>query len=147
VKSVMFYHHETGILHRNHLVTSDDALVSKNTPADHEPIEVPDGRRFDHLSQRVDVAQLRGGEHATAAHLVDYQPPQPSADHEWNASTKRWQLSAAAQAAAAASAAARARKAELIESQHDLVRRAVLGDMDAKRQLTAIEDEILALKI
>jgi hypothetical protein len=28
--------------------------------------------------------------------VVDYQPPQPDADHEWNAQTKRWQTRAGA---------------------------------------------------
>lgn len=53
----------------------------------------------DELSRRVDLAQGRQAQldaHATtvatAAHVVDYQPPQPSSDREWGARTRRWQL-------------------------------------------------------
>jgi hypothetical protein len=28
----------------------------------------------------------------TAKHVVDWQPPQPDEDHEWDGTTKRWQL-------------------------------------------------------
>ncbi|HTV76653.1 MAG TPA: hypothetical protein VMF03_00215 [Steroidobacteraceae bacterium] len=84
---------------------------------------------------------------ATARHVVDYQPPAPSADHEWNPTAKRWVPNAAAQASANAKAAARARHAELLASQSDDMRRAVLGDKDAARRLMAIEDEVSSLKI
>lgn len=37
---------------------------------------------YDHLSQRVDLE--------TGA-VIDYQPPQPSENHAWNAETRRWE--------------------------------------------------------
>jgi hypothetical protein len=84
---------------------------------------------------------------ATAEHVIDYQPAQPSEDHEWNADTKRWGLSAAAQAKAAAAAATKARIAQLRAQQHDLVPRAVLGDAAAKEQLQGLEDQVRQLQI
>lgn len=45
--------------------------------------------RFDHLSQRVDLA---------TGEVVDFVPPQPSSDHEWDAEKKRWNLNADAAA-------------------------------------------------
>jgi hypothetical protein len=80
---------------------------------------------------------------ATSAHVVDYQPPAPSADHEWNDATKRWQLSTAAAAAQQDRLAAGARIAELQASQHDLVRKMVLAPDEATRtQLAALDAEI-----
>lgn len=83
---------------------------------------------------------------ATPAHVIDYQPPAPSAAHEWDGATKRWRLNASAQASAAAGAQARARHVELISQQRDDLRRAVLGDVAAKERLQAIENEIVALQ-
>jgi hypothetical protein len=82
---------------------------------------------------------------ASAEHVIDHQPPAPSDQHEWHPDTKRWHLSAAAQAKATVAAAARARRAQLIEQQHDDVRRAVLGDAAAVERLRAIESEIAGL--
>lgn len=45
--------------------------------------------QYDHLSQRVDLS-------GPVPHVVDYKPPQPSVDHEWDAITKRWVMTAAA---------------------------------------------------
>lgn len=79
-KTWSFYNPETGIFTGRRLTCSDDVLQNN----------IPEGcvslvGAFDHLSQRVDIA--------TGA-VVDYQPPQPDDDHEWNAETKRWQLKA-----------------------------------------------------
>jgi hypothetical protein len=107
--------------------------LAANTPAGHGVLEGV----HDHLSRRVELA---------TGTVLDYQPPAPSADHEWNADIKRWQLSAAAQAKAAAAAMVRARHEELIRQQHDDVRRAVLGDVAARERSQAIESEIGALQ-
>lgn len=53
---------------------------------EHAKTNVPNGfniieGRYDHLSQRVDV---------NTGKVVDYQPPQPSPNHKWDAITKRW---------------------------------------------------------
>jgi len=91
----------------------------------------------DHLSQRVDLA--------TGA-VVDYQPPRPSADHEWNATAKRWRLTAAAAAKAAARTEALAQIASIEASQHRVLREAALGDTAASTRLLAIEDQIIKLR-
>lgn len=51
MRVVSFYHKETGKLHSNKLMASDDSMVDMNTPIDHVAI---DGHH-DHLSNRVDV--------------------------------------------------------------------------------------------
>ena len=134
----MFYHRETGALHASHLVTSDDSLVALNTPADHLPIDVPDGKRLDHIHRRVNVS---------TGEVEAFQPPRPSGDHEWNAEAARWQLSAAAQAALSQRRGAKARRAELIDQQHDLVRRLALDPQDAQARaaLQALHEELTAI--
>lgn len=52
----------------------------------HLEMNIPEGYScrvgvFDHLSQKID---LETGE------VVDYIPPQPSENHQWNAEKKRW---------------------------------------------------------
>jgi hypothetical protein len=59
---------------------------------------------------------------ANAAHVIEYQSPQPSSDHEWHAESKRWRLSDAAQANAVARAASQRRIGQLVEKQHYLAR-------------------------
>lgn len=101
----------------------------------------------DHLSRRVDVEHLRDGERATEAHVIDYQPPQPSADHEWHEPTKRWRLSGAAQEKSAVSAAAQARIATLEAESVPLMRKTVLGDATARSRLQSLDDEIAELRL
>lgn len=84
MKTYGFYHKETGVVHSNQFSSDDDSQLVNNIPTDHVAIE----GQLDSLSQRVDVA---------TGQVVDYQPSQPSFDHEWNVITKRWQLNAAAQ--------------------------------------------------
>jgi hypothetical protein len=89
----------------------------------------------DHLSKRVELATKT---------VVEYQPPAPSQDHEWNATTKRWQPSAVARAKAASRAEDIAKIAALEASQHTLLRKHALGDVAALPRLQAIDDEIAA---
>lgn len=112
-------------------------------PEDHLSANILDGHaategRHDHLSSKVDIS--------TGA-VIDHQPPRPSQDHEWNANAKRWCLTATAQAREAAIAISRARRAVLIELQHDDVRRVALNPQDtqARKALQAIEDEMSAI--
>jgi hypothetical protein len=133
-RHVTFYHKQTGLLHSNLLMASDPDTIALNTPTDHIAI---DGHH-DHLSQRVDLA---------TGELVDYQPPAPSADHEWDAESKRWQLNGPIRAKAQARAAAVTRIAELEASQHRLVRELLaLGDLVALQKLRAVYDEIATLE-
>jgi hypothetical protein len=131
MKTVTFYHRETGMLDGSQLICSDDSLVALNTPADHIAIE----GAFDHLCQRVDV---------TTGAVVDYQPPQPDADHEWNADTKRWQLNADTQARQAASAAALGQILLLEARGIRAARELALGVAGAVDRLTALDAQIAA---
>lgn len=71
------------------------AALKSNTPIGCGSME----GSFDYLSQRVDLERKQ---------VVDYRPPHPSPDHEWNPGTKRWQLKPEVQAAIAADGEARA---------------------------------------
>lgn len=64
---------------------------------------------FDHLSQRIDIATGK---------VIDYQPPRPSADHEWvhdedGVRVRRWRLNKEAQEAINADKSARIELAEI----------------------------------
>lgn len=96
---------------------------------------VPDGlvaveNVRDWLSQRVDVE---------TGEIVDYQPPQPSFDHEWNAEIRRWVLKPEVVAAQTRRAAARSRIDELERKQARRVRE-LLAESDP--QLKALDNEI-----
>lgn len=73
----------------------DDGHLASNVPDGYGAIE----GEHDHLSRRVDLATRQ---------LVDWQPPQPSADHEWNAEARRWQKRADVVAAESAAIQAQA---------------------------------------
>src|ERR1700676_1666739 len=79
MRGIWFYHKHTGLFHGRNLMTSNPKLIAPNTPPDHIAIE---GDHFDPISQRIDVATGK---------VVDRRPPQPSEDHEWNTSIRRWQ--------------------------------------------------------
>jgi hypothetical protein len=75
-KTWSFYRLSDGTFTGRTLCVPDNA-IAMNTPAG---LAVKAGI-FDHLSQRVDV---------DSGEVVDYQPPQPNDDHEWNAEVRRW---------------------------------------------------------
>jgi hypothetical protein len=131
-----FYDASTGLFHSSSVVINapfgHEETAQKNCPAGHNIIEGV----FDPLCQRVDLA---------TGQVIDYQPPAPSTDHEWNSAAKRWELSPAAQSKAEARAAASARIAELEASQHRHVRDLLLGSLSARPRLQAIGDEITKL--
>ena len=111
------------------------AFAKANTPEGHA---VYTGHVGDHSSLKVDLA---------TGELVDYQPPQPSADHEWNPQTKRWHQTGAAAAREAARRSAIARIDELEASQHRFVRELLaLGDLTAIPKLREIYGEIRTLQ-
>jgi hypothetical protein len=114
-----FYDQKTGeILSR----TYSGPQLDINTPPGTAAIEGV----FDSLSQRIDLETLA---------VVDYQPPQPDADHEWNAETRRW-----------------IKKAEVIASeQKDRAARVALEDIDARsirrlRELSVSDPQLAALE-
>jgi hypothetical protein len=135
MKTWHFYDKTTGLLTGNSVSYSAsidhvDDLVASQVPEGHATVEGV----TDHLAQRVEAGEL-----------VDYQPPAPSVDHVWSEETKRWALSPGAAAKIARRAAACARIAALVDSQHEHVRRAVLGDMAALEKLRGIHAEIATL--
>ncbi len=133
MKCVSFYHKETGLFNGTKLTVSDDSMIGINTPADHIAIE----DFYDHLSQRVDIA---------SGQVIDYQPPAPSADHEWNVTTKRWQLKPEIVAKQAARAQALRSIASLEASQARTLREFALGVDGAKDRLHAIDQQIAGLR-
>lgn len=86
-----------------------------STIPDHHLAQLPAGcaakeGAFDHLSQRVDLTD-------TAHPVIDWQPPQPSPDHEWNPEQRRWRLKPAAEEKAARRARARDRIRQLEQEE------------------------------
>jgi hypothetical protein len=81
MKTISFYHKNTGLLHPMVLTVSTGQDVSTKTPIDHIPIE----GHYDPTCMRVDLQTKT---------VIDYIPPQPSSDHQWNRNTKRWALDA-----------------------------------------------------
>lgn len=76
-----FYRADTGLFIDLHYGGSDPAWLEVNTPEGCIAL----AGRFDHLSQRVDLA---------TGLVVDYQPPAPAADElrdwSWDAEVRRW---------------------------------------------------------
>jgi hypothetical protein len=56
------------------------SFIDESTPSGHGAYV---GKYVDYLSKKVDVS---------TGLLVEYQPPQPSRKHTWNAEAKRWQV-------------------------------------------------------
>jgi len=135
-RTVKFYHEQTGLLLSHTLTASNERDVGPNTPAGHKAIDVPKAG-LDHLSQRVDVA--------TGA-VVDYQPPQPSDDHEWNHVTKRWDLNHAALERLHLANERRLRIDTLTKQKPDLVGDVLLDKPGALAKLRAADTEIELLR-
>jgi hypothetical protein len=135
-----YYDESTGLLHVNSVHTSieDDeaslAFATANAPANHRAI----AGEFDYQSQRVDI---------TSGTVVDFQPPQPSANHEWDDISKRWRLSPDVSAREERKLAARARIAHLEANvQPRAIRELSLAQPEALKRLQEIDDEIAVLR-
>jgi hypothetical protein len=131
MKSYSFYHRDTGLLKDVVFSTDDETQLVNNIPADHVALE----GQHDALSKRVDVR---------TGLVIDYQPPSPSPEHEWNADTGRWQISAAVQAKAQARAAAMTALAALDIKSIRTLRELALGVAGAHDRLAAIEAAVAA---
>lgn len=179
MKTVSFFHKDTGVVHGSRYTTTDDASIAANTPPDHVPIVAA----LDHLSQRVDIGKMTAEREAhRASHrayvesmreryvpsipgntfqepreqlfmptldvVVDYVPEQPSPEHEWNTTTRRWCLSEAAQKRAQERIDALAQIATLEAAQLRPMRELALNSQnaEARQRLEAIETEIAALR-
>jgi hypothetical protein len=128
-----FYDQVSGSFSGRRFRALNDRALDANTPDGLVPLE----GTFDRLSQRVDVQTGK---------VVDFQPPQPDADHEWNAESRRWVKKAAVLAAERADKQARTRIAELEASQARAIREHTLGDATAIDRLRTIDDEIKTLR-
>jgi hypothetical protein len=124
-----FYDPETGLF-RARSFTGPSRALAINTPDGFVAIE----GKHDHLCRRIDLRNLA---------IVPYQPPQPDADHEWNAGTERWVKRAEVQMAESARVKAQARIDHLERRQARRVRE-LLAEGDP--QLKAIDDEVAALR-
>jgi hypothetical protein len=148
-----------------------DHALAQNTPEGCKLIE----GRFDHLSQCVDVAALAQieslraelsqppqGDIATewraqresdlaALHsrlVIDYRPEKPSDEHEWNDSTKRWQLSQAAQTRDANRSSAQAQIVSLELRQARCLRELAIdpSNADARKRVVDIDRQIAEIR-
>lgn len=133
MRTVCFYHKETGLFSGKLLTVTDDTSVELNTPTGHAAM---DGA-FDSLSQSVDIE---------TGEVIDYQPPSPSVDHEWNAATKRWQLTVAAQSKIDDHAASMVTITGSELRSLRALREFALGLPGAEDRLKAIEAEIVAAR-
>ena len=137
IRRFSFYDKATGLFSGRIDFVDDadrvDQYISANVATGHGALE----GMFDHLSQKVDIETGK---------VIDYQPPAPSSDHEWNATTKRWELSQAVQQRRAAHEAAMARIASLEASAHRPLREALLGVAGSRERLERIEAQIAELR-
>jgi hypothetical protein len=134
MRVVSFYHKESGLFHPRHLMSSDAKSIALNTPPDHIAI---DGDHFDRLSQRIDIATGK---------LVDLLPEQPSADHEWNATDRRWQIKPEVLAREEARRLALLRITQLEMTGARSLRELALGEVKAADRLRALDTEIALLR-
>jgi hypothetical protein len=132
MKTAMYYHRETGLLSALQ-VMGDDPVIAANAPKDHIPIN----GYYDPLSQRVDVA---------TGTIVDYQPPAPSADHEWDRVAKRWTVKADVTARRHAKTTALAQIDVLDRASIRAGREMLLGVAGAHDRLARIEAQIAQLR-
>jgi hypothetical protein len=134
LRVVSFYHKLTGLFHPRHLMSSDAKTIALNTPQDHIAI---DGDHFDRLSQRIDI---------TTGKVIDLLPEQPSSDHEWSATDRRWQVKPEVLAREEARRVAMLRINQLEQSGIRSLRELALGEARAADRLKALDSEIAALR-
>ncbi|MBX5462033.1 MAG: hypothetical protein IRZ28_13210 [Steroidobacteraceae bacterium] len=125
----------TGAISPRRVTSSDPEVIRFNTPAGCVAIEGV----FDPLSQRVDLETKQ---------VVDWQPPQPSADHEWNSETRRWVKRVEVIASEVKRAQARAQIEALEVKQMRPLRELLVdpNDTGARARLQSIDAEIAALR-
>jgi hypothetical protein len=133
-----YYHSETGVFHGDSIAVNAPKMVEEtaraNCPTGHKIIE----GTFDRLSQRVDVATGK---------IIDYQPPQPSPDHEWHTPSKRWRLTEAAALRQVKRQTALEEIGRLEAKQARTVREFLLGKLGSSSELLReIDEKIVALR-
>jgi hypothetical protein len=119
---------------------TDPADVAANVPPDCDAV----AGDVDPLSQRFDVVEKR---------VVDWQPPAPDSDHEWNAQARRWRKRPEVVAAEQADQDARALIAAQEVAQGRAIREVVLklaatlpADDPDRTRLEQIDQEIAAAR-
>lgn len=134
MKSVQFFDAATGLWTGVQFRGADDDIAA-NAPAGSVPL---DAVEFPHAMRLVDGA------------LVEYQPPAPDADHEWNAQTRRWQLSSDAAGRIQRKRAAQDAIEVLERQQARAMREHAIGRggtaAQLKKRLEDIDDQITALR-
>jgi hypothetical protein len=134
VKTFSLYEASTGLFTGKRLQCDEDALLEVRLPPGTLTLE----GAYDHMSQRVDMM---------TGCVVAYYPLAPTADHEWNAASKRWHVPQDLRAQADG------RRAEIFARIHALetsqgraIREATLGDPAALKRLREIDAEITTLR-
>jgi hypothetical protein len=128
-----FYSLSSGIFAGIQFKGSKEVMLL-NLPAGHGAIEGV----VDHRSQRVDIE---------TGSLIDYQPPAPNSDHEWDELSKRWKLKREVADRGDLSRAALARIAHLeAKVQPRAIREMQLTRPGAFKRLQDIDDEIVELR-
>lgn len=134
MKTVSFYDPQTGLF-TGRRFTGPGKYIARNTPDGCVAMEGV----FDHLSQRVD---LETGE------VVDYQPPKPDDDHEWDEHRRQWRLKREIRRSLR-------QRAETLRSIEELERKQLRParelaidpeNAEARQRLTEIEAQIAALR-
>jgi hypothetical protein len=133
VKATSFYHKDTGLLHPMVLTLSTGKDVSRNTPIDYIAIE----GHHDANCKRVDLQTKT---------VIDYVPPQPSSDHQWNTNTNRWALGATVQTKGRARPTALRQIGVLETKGIRAMREAQLGKPGALDRIAALEAQIEDLR-
>jgi hypothetical protein len=134
IRVVSFYHKVSGMFHARHLMSSDTKWIELNTPRDHIAI---DGDHYDRLSQRIDIKTGK---------LIDQVPAQPSDDHVWSATDRRWQLKPEVVAREETRRHAILRISQLELSGVRSLRELALGEAKAADRLKALDSEIATLR-
>jgi hypothetical protein len=111
------------------LTLSTEQDVSRNTPIDYIAIE----GHHDTNCKRVDLQTKT---------VIDYVPPQPSSDHQWNNDTKRWALRTKGHARSTALMQISVLETKGIRA----MREAQLGKLGAQDRLAALEAQIEGLR-
>lgn len=130
MKTWSFFNLSTGMF-GGATFTGTAETLKLNTPSGCGAME----GQIDHLSRRVDLV---------TGEVIDWQPPQPSPDYEWDADSRRWRLLAEVAEREANRAAALTAIQSLEAKQPRAMRELALGYDGAKQRLQTIDDAILA---
>ena len=127
-----FYDEQTGLFTGR---IYSGALLKENTPAGCGSAE----GAIDHLSQRVELA---------TGEIIDYQPPPPDVDHEWDTVSRRNVLKPEVAVRRAEKAVARTRINELERAQLRPLRELAIDakNAEAAARLADIDTEIRRMR-